>query len=193
MLAIFAYSTTWSTCAPADSSGNLTHYPPRDYGEWDNYIPAIVTRYKSGVDYWEVWNEPDLAEFCNGTPAQYAPLLAVTSSTIKQIDPTATVVLGGQGPSGSAWAPGKRVPDPDPGRCGLSGRRELRRRSFPLLPAPEQAPEHFAEFETALTRFRIGDKPRCPGWWTWVRAASSGSSSTRIRVPRAASACSDRT
>jgi len=59
-------------------------------------VAAIVTRYKSDVHYWEVWNEPDLAEFWNGTPAQYAALLDVTSSTIKQIDPTATVVLGGQ-------------------------------------------------------------------------------------------------
>src|SRR5216683_6367081 len=33
VLAILAYSTTWSTGAPADSPGNLTHYPPRDYGE----------------------------------------------------------------------------------------------------------------------------------------------------------------
>ena len=96
VLAILAYSTTWSTSAPADSPGNLTHYPPRDYGEWANYVAAIVTRYKSDVHYWEVWNEPDLAEFWNGTPAQYAALLDVTSSTIKQIDPTATVVLGGQ-------------------------------------------------------------------------------------------------
>jgi O-glycosyl hydrolase len=96
VLAILAYSTTWSTSAPADPPENLTHYPPRDYAEWADYIAAVVTRYKSDVHYWEVWNEPDLAEFWNGTPAQYAALLAVTSSTIKQIDPTATVLLGGQ-------------------------------------------------------------------------------------------------
>src|SRR5437879_5162895 len=96
VLAILAYSTTWSTSARADSPANLTHYPPRDYGEWANYVAAIVTRYKSHVHYWEVWNEPDLAEFWNWTPAQYAALLDVTAATIKQIDPTSTVVLGGQ-------------------------------------------------------------------------------------------------
>jgi hypothetical protein len=85
VLAILAYPTTWGTSAPADSAGSLTHYPSRDYGEWANYVAAIVTRYKSDVHYWEVWNEPDLAEFWNGTPAQYAALLDVTSSTIKQI------------------------------------------------------------------------------------------------------------
>ena len=42
VLAILAYSTTWSTGAPADSPGNLTHYPPRDYGGWANYVAAIA-------------------------------------------------------------------------------------------------------------------------------------------------------
>src|SRR5438105_10573285 len=40
-----------------------------------NVLAAIVTRYKSNVHYWEMWNEPDLAEFWNGTTAQYAALL----------------------------------------------------------------------------------------------------------------------
>jgi polysaccharide biosynthesis protein PslG len=96
VLAILAYSTDWSTSAPADPPDNLTHYPPRDNAEWANYVAAVVTRYKAHVHYWEVWNEPDLTEFWNGTPAKYAALLATTSSTSRQIDPTATVVLGGQ-------------------------------------------------------------------------------------------------
>src|ERR1700757_626190 len=34
VLAILAYSTDWSTSAPADPPDNLTPYPPRDYAEW---------------------------------------------------------------------------------------------------------------------------------------------------------------
>ena len=85
-----------STSAPANPSANLTHYPPRNYQEWAEYVATVVSRYKDDIHYWEVWNEPDLAEFWNGTPAQYAALLALTYATIKQIDPTATVVVGGQ-------------------------------------------------------------------------------------------------
>src|SRR5437870_3321725 len=38
VLAILAYSTPWNTTAPADPPDNPTHYPPRDYGDWANYL-----------------------------------------------------------------------------------------------------------------------------------------------------------
>ncbi len=74
----------------------MTHYPPRDYREWTDYVAAVVSRYAGDIHHWEIWNEPDLTEFWNGTPEQYAQLLAVTYTTTKHIDPSATVVLGGQ-------------------------------------------------------------------------------------------------
>ncbi len=159
VLAIIAYSTTWSTSAPADSPGNLTHYPPRDYGEWANYVAAIVTRYKSDVHYWEVWNEPDLAEFWNGTPAQYAALLDVTSATIKQIDPTATVVLGGQAFQDLPGHPASEFLTQILADADYPAAANFDVAAFHYYLPADQAPEHFAEFKTALTRFGIGDRP----------------------------------
>ncbi len=159
VLAILAYSTTWSTSAPADSPGNLTHFPPRDYGEWANYVAAIVTRYKSDVHYWEVWNEPDLAEFWNGTPAQYAALLDVTSSTIKQIDPTATVVLGGQAFQDLPGHPASEFPTQILADADYPAAANFDIAAFHYYLPPNAAPQHFAEFKAALTRFGIGDRP----------------------------------
>ena len=148
VLAILAYSTTWSTSAPADSPGNLTHYPPRDYGEWANYVAAVVTRYKGDVHYWEVWNEPDLAEFWNGTPAQYAALLAVTSATIKQIDPTATIVLGGQAFQDLPGHPASKFLTQILADADYPAAANFDIAAFHYYLPPVQAPEHFEEFKT---------------------------------------------
>ncbi len=180
VLAILAYSTTWSTSAPPDPPENLTHYPPRDVTEWARYVAAVVTRYKGDVHYWEVWNEPDLAEFWNGTPAQYAALLAVTSSTIKQIDPTATIVLGGQAFQDLPRHPASEFLTQILADADHPAAANFDIAAFHYYLPPEQAPEHFEEFKTALTRFGIGDRPIWiteAGLPTW--AACVGGDQTR--------------
>ena len=175
VLAILAYSTDWSTSAPADAAGNLTHFPPRDYAQWANYVAAVVTRYKADVHYWEVWNEPDLTEYWNGSPAQYAALLAVTSSTIRQIDPTATVVLGGlafqdwPGHPATAFLTGilQDAEYPAAGNFDIA--------AFHYYLPPNEAPQQVAKFKDALTRFGIGDRPIWvteAGLPTWAMVSS---------------------
>lgn len=172
VLAILAYSTTWSTSAPADSPLNLTHYPPRDYGEWADYVARVVSRYKDDIHYWEVWNEPDLAEFWNGTPAQYASLLALTSITIKQIDPTANVVLGGQAfidlpdhAAGDFLA--QILADPDYPAAASFDIAALH-----YYQPPDQASRWYERFRSTLSAFGVGDRPiwiteaGLPGWAT---------------------------
>jgi polysaccharide biosynthesis protein PslG len=159
VLAILAYSTPWSTSAPDNPPVNLTHYPPRDYREWADYVATVVSRYKGDIHYWEVWNEPDLAEFWSGTAAQYASLLALTYSTIKQIDPTATVVLGGQAFVDWPDHPASQflsqiledVDHPAAAHFDIA--------AFHYYLPPEQAPRQFERFKSTLAEFGIGDRP----------------------------------
>ena len=75
---------------------------------WANFVYQAVQRYKKGgvlaqqqgwinegVDVWEIWNEPDLAQFWQGSIPQYARLLKVAYLAAHQADPTATVMYGG--------------------------------------------------------------------------------------------------
>lgn len=68
---------------------------------WARFVALAVQRYKPGgtagthVRYWEVWNEPDLCQFWNGSPQEYARLLKVAYLVIKHYDPEATVLWGG--------------------------------------------------------------------------------------------------
>lgn len=76
---------------------------------WARFVFTVVTRYKpggelaasqgwgpdAGVRVWEIWNEPDLAFFWDGTPQEYARLLKVAYMAAKQADPQARVMFGG--------------------------------------------------------------------------------------------------
>ena len=68
---------------------------------WARFVDAIVNRYRPGgtggfhIQHWEVWNEPDLAQFWSGTATDYARLLKVAYIVIKRNDPAAQVISGG--------------------------------------------------------------------------------------------------
>lgn len=76
---------------------------------WANFVYRAVQRYKpggilaqqqgwnsgQGVTIWEVWNEPDLAQFWRGGIDSYARLLKVAYLSAHHADPTAEVMFGG--------------------------------------------------------------------------------------------------
>jgi len=76
---------------------------------WANFVYQAVQRYKpagilaqqqgwssgQGVTIWEVWNEPDLAQFWRGGINNYARLLKVAYLAAHQADPAANVMFGG--------------------------------------------------------------------------------------------------
>ena len=113
LLPILLAVPPWSSTAPDELKaefGNLApvdRYRPADINDWQNYVQLTVERYDAdGLDdapqsprigYWEVWNEPNVNQFWPpATDAEeYAELLQATYATIKDTDPTATVVLGG--------------------------------------------------------------------------------------------------
>ena len=88
--------------------------PPADFGKWDllvdHFLRHCMTRY--GRDevhkwYFEVWNEPNLGGFWDGTEAQYFELYKETSAVIKAVD--STIRVGG--PATSSYHPDQEVYD----------------------------------------------------------------------------------
>lgn len=84
--------------------------PPKDWDVWEDIVKQIVRKYKSQVDYWEIWNEPNGTEFLktNGSPypetrdGMLQAYIDITRHTIKaarEADPNA--YLGG--PSLATW------------------------------------------------------------------------------------------
>ena len=68
------------------------HSAPKDFADWDNWVTAVVSRYKGRITSYEIWNEANLADFFSGTPEEIAELTARAYEIIKDIDPAAIVV-----------------------------------------------------------------------------------------------------
>ena len=75
-------------------TAGVVNYTVPDIGLWKNYVASVVGHYKGQIHTWEVWNEPDVPYFWNGSVADYVNLLRETYTTIKAIDPGATVLNG---------------------------------------------------------------------------------------------------
>ena len=83
--------------------------PINPQNPWARFVHYAVTRYRpggvlaqhngfgegQGIRVWEVWNEPDIAQFWQGGHEAYARLLKVAAIVIKNVDPRARIVFGG--------------------------------------------------------------------------------------------------
>lgn len=71
------------------------HIPtsPEALAAWDNWVQAMVTRYKDQVPEWEIWNEPDLNK--DHTGASIGQFYIRTAKLIKRIQPNARLIALG--------------------------------------------------------------------------------------------------
>jgi O-antigen ligase len=76
--------------------------PLVDPERFADFAGAFAARYRHQVDYYQVWDEPNLADHWGGgpiNPAAYADLLARTTRAIRLSDPGARVLLAGLAPT----------------------------------------------------------------------------------------------
>ncbi|WP_373524578.1 hypothetical protein, partial [Aquiflexum sp.] len=60
---------------------------------WDNWVEALVFRYKNKVLEWEIWNEPDISK--QMTAAEFAGFHVRTADIIKKVQPNARIIALG--------------------------------------------------------------------------------------------------
>lgn len=68
---------------------------PKNDMLWQDWVRTIATRYKGKIKFWEVWNEPDLADFYCGSPDKLVDLARQVNLVVKQVDPTNRVLSPG--------------------------------------------------------------------------------------------------
>jgi hypothetical protein len=100
----------WASARPDEAAGSPRNpapggaAPPKNHSDWQNYARALATRYKGRIEAYEIWNEPNLANFYSGSPEQMITLAREAYVIIKEVDPTALVVApSAVGPTGAAW------------------------------------------------------------------------------------------
>ncbi|MBI5564925.1 MAG: O-antigen ligase family protein [Chloroflexi bacterium] len=81
------------------SASNLQ--PPTSTLQFANFARLFALRYGDRIDYYQIWDEPNLGDRWGGdvNPVAYAELLRQTRDAIKQVDPTATIILAGLAPT----------------------------------------------------------------------------------------------
>ncbi len=91
-----------------DHSGNdLYINPPADYEKWARICEGIIRHYNEGfadgfyygIEYWEIWNEPDNSPMWTGTDEQYYELYKTCSLYLKSKFPE--LKIGGYGAAGT--------------------------------------------------------------------------------------------
>ena len=83
------------TRAGGDEVG--TYAPPDDYGDYADFVDAVVSRYRGQVRYYQLWNEPNIyPEWGNRTidPEGYVELLKAGAEAARAADPDAVIIAG---------------------------------------------------------------------------------------------------
>ncbi len=99
VLGVLGPSVGWATPYPNDPANDVSYYAP-DLDYFLDYVRGVVSRYHVYIDHWEIWNEPDHEIFWRPEPdpQAYAQMLIRSAAIIKQIDPDASVLIGGINP-----------------------------------------------------------------------------------------------
>lgn len=83
---VLAYSASWT-------SASHHEFPMNNLADWADYVGTVVGRYdgqtQPAVDYWEVWNEPNVSSFNTGSrpAADYATLVRTAYAAAKAANP----------------------------------------------------------------------------------------------------------
>lgn len=83
------------------SDNKSLRIPPENFSKWAEICKHIIMHYNDGwnngfhynISYWEIWNEPDLKGFWNGTAEEYYHLYHTTVQTLKSYN--SSLKIGG--------------------------------------------------------------------------------------------------
>lgn len=99
LIAVLHTAPAW---AQADAQAPHALAPPAKPDAFADFAGTFAARYADQVDYYQVWDDPNL---CAGwgdqypDPAAYAALLCATSDAIRQADPEARILVAGLAPT----------------------------------------------------------------------------------------------
>ncbi len=89
------YGFRWhvkTTGSPAWAADERFAPPPLD--AWRTWITALASRHAESIEFWEVWNEPNIG-FFKGSVDEYTQVQRVAHDAIKEVAPGITVTSGG--------------------------------------------------------------------------------------------------
>lgn len=142
VLAVLAFTPPWARSSVPGHSGATPYHRPVDLSDLASFARIAAERYvPRGVGSWEIWNEPNIRRFWPPRPdaREYSALFRVAAETIREVDPGATLLIGGLSPK-YASSPGEISPTEyleqlyDSGAAQLADAVAAHPYSFPAMP-----------------------------------------------------------
>ncbi|MBN1138745.1 MAG: O-antigen ligase family protein [Anaerolineae bacterium] len=99
IVAVLDRSPEWAR-AESDAGGPLA--PPHQVRDYGAFVAAFVARYREKIDYYQIWDEPNIAPHWGAReidPAAYASLLREGAIQVRSGDPGAIVLLAALAPT----------------------------------------------------------------------------------------------
>lgn len=93
-LGVFLWTPRWAATGNSED-GNHKALPPTDWQAFERFVRKVVAHNQTGIQHWEVWNEPHYRGYWQGSPEQYAKLLKEAYRAIHEIDADAFVLGAG--------------------------------------------------------------------------------------------------
>jgi hypothetical protein len=88
------YTPQWISKGKTDTLF-FWNYPAEDFDQFGKFMKTLVTRYKKWIKTWELWNEPDISIYWQGSVEEFAEFTKIGAKAVKEADPEAKVVLAG--------------------------------------------------------------------------------------------------
>ncbi len=162
---VFLNVPAWTSSRPDESCAGkrIGCAAPPNLTDWDNFVRALVTRYKGRIASYEMWNEPNASGYWSGSPKQMVEMAAHAYGIIKSIDPAAIVTTPAASSTGwpmthDAWmdeylgAGGGNYADVVAWH-GYSGRNDR-----PALP-PEELTQQISALRAVLAKHQLSQLP----------------------------------
>lgn len=73
-------------------AGEWNYGPPKDLRDWDEFVRAVVARANGRIQYYEIWNEPNVSGDWTDRLGTLLELARHAYKTVKEIDPKAQVL-----------------------------------------------------------------------------------------------------
>jgi hypothetical protein len=106
VLYTFDATPQWASARPEEScyAGPIgCAAPPSNIQDWEDFVRAVVTRYKGRIKIYELWNEPTTQQEWSGTYAEMIKLARSAYKIIKSMDPSAILLT--PAPSAHGYQP----------------------------------------------------------------------------------------
>jgi hypothetical protein len=99
LIAVLDRAPAWARSDPGSSHPGA---PPHEVADFGQFAHAFAWRYGDTIDFYQVWDEPNLGEHWGGTyvdPGAYVQLLREGYVQIQDADPSASIILAGLAPT----------------------------------------------------------------------------------------------